>query len=578
VKDKRKKIISVIALTIVITTVVFYIHIKKEEFTSAFKNNLSKALSDATGADITIGRISSNIFTTAIISDLNCRRGNYEVNFGIARLEYPLFDIMTGRRGPIEELETVITLGEGDFRFKNNLIIDEIKGVARLIADEIILEKFNCDLFDLLSCRAKGKIVSEEGRLRVDLVSSLKPLFDKDKTLFEEIRISLKGTNDNLTIYGQIKDANDIELLLSGYLLSSEEGRYNIGSEIFFKDKEGRDTRESVIIETEVDKVKSTSETVIILKQGNISFLCDYSKWPMLKAVMKNNHIKIYGVDFSNIIDISLNAVFKDYTFSYATIDANTESTIINYYPFEEVESSIWIDKDVARLIYLKLGDTISASGALSIKPPRSAVLKIAIKNFMLDHPYLVAMQNQEPGITGSLSGDLLFEGPIEKLNTKINLEAENGRFGTLKYENMIINVNGKGHLLEVSDSRIVRKDSFFPMNGPIDMHNFGTDKFLENVIISSDEKAIIWEGWDVLKVEEDGALSIRKALGKGVNVGFKTYTSVDETTYDPVGPQSEMGLEYNLLDEEGVLKNGTIEFKAKEREEFFGIKKKYQF
>jgi len=578
VKNNRLKIIFAITLVLVVAASALYAHGRKEEFVATFVSNLSEALSEATGTEITIGAISSNIFTSAVLSNLSCRRGNYEINFKIARLEYSLFDMMTGRRTAAAELETVITLGSGSFRSNNNLIVKDIKGKIRLTKDRFVIERFDFDLFDLLDSHVEGEITKEEGGLRIDLVSGMRPLFDKDKIFFDEIKIGVEGQRDNLSVLGRIKYAGNKDISFNGYLLSSKPGIFNIGSQIYFKDKKGRPIRDSIIMDTELDADRSLSETVVILKNGNITVNADYSKWPILEADIKNNHLKIRGLDFYNIIHMSLKTVFNDGIFSHTAVDINTESTVINYYPFDEIESSIWFDKDVARLIYLKLGDTISASGALSTKPPRNAVLKVTFADFRLDHPYLMALQGGEPAATGKLSGEMLIEGPVEELNTRISLEAKDGYLGTLKYENMIINVDGKGPLLRVYDSRIVRKDSFFPMNGVADMRNIGTDKFLEDVIISSDEQAIIWEGWDISKTNEEGALSVSKALGKGVKIGFKAATSVDETTYEPVRPQSEVGLEYDLLDEEGIFKNGTLEIKAKDREEFFIIKKRYKF
>jgi hypothetical protein len=55
--------------------------------------------------------------------------------------------------------------------------------------------------------------------------------------------------------------------------------------------------------------------------------------------------------------------------------------------------------------------------------------------------------------------------------------------------------------------------------------------------------------------------------------VGFKTHPADDETTYKPVKDQNEFQLEYEVPDD-----NSTLQFKAKENEEFLGVMKKYKF
>ncbi len=94
----------------------------------------------------------------------------------------------------------------------------------------------------------------------------------------------------------------------------------------------------------------------------------------------------------------------------------------------------------------------------------------------------------------------------------------------------------------------------------------------MENLKISTDEKTIIWEGWDISKTDESGELTLSKGVEGGIKVGFKTYMR-DETAYETIRPQDELSLEYKILDEDGAF-----QFKTKEKEDFFGIIKKYKF
>ncbi|NQT95235.1 MAG: hypothetical protein HQ572_02185 [Candidatus Omnitrophica bacterium] len=575
----RLKIIFVLLLILFIAVSVLYINIKKEQFISVFRNKLSEAFSNAIGAEVTIKGISSNIFTKTILRDLNCKFDGYEINFNIARLQYPLFDILTGRRRADEEADTIITLGRGSLRLDNNLIIKDIKGKIKLTKDELLVESLDFDLLDFFSSHIEGRALREEENFRIDFVSDIRPLFDKGNSLFDRVRIGLKGRADNMSISAELKGLKERTILLNGYLLSSAPGILNLGSEISVYDKDKRNIETEILMDTEIRLKESASSSVIILKDGSITIDADYSTLPILKADIKTNHVKIWGLDFSNILHLYSKLIFKDGEFSHLTADISTDSTILNYHPIDEIESSLWIDEDVARLIYLKVGDTISASGVISRALGNKTFLKAAITDLNIIDFHLIAGGSEETAIaSGKLSGKVIVEGPLKDLSTKAGLEARDGHAGDIRYEAVILNIKGNGPQMQLYDSRIVREDSHLNIEGPFDMRKMGTEQFLEEIVISADDKTIIWEGWDITKAEGSSEVSLSRALGKGVRVGFKTYLDRDETAYEPVRPQSELGLEYEIEDEEGLLNKGTLEFKAKEREEFFGVKKRYKF
>jgi hypothetical protein len=259
-------------------------------------------------------------------------------------------------------------------------------------------------------------------------------------------------------------------------------------------------------------------------------------------------------------------------------LDIDTESSVLNYYPLNELEASFWIDKDVLRLIYLKSGDTVSATAALTIKQPRKVFLKINLADFDMTYPFFILGGQDEPPISGRLSGTITTQGRLDKLQTNVKFQADKGRMGTIDYNSMVLNAKGEGPYLNVYDSRIIRDETSLQIEGTADIRKIATERFMEDITVTTDTKTIIWEGWDISRVDEKGELRLGRELNGGLRVDFKTRMNQDETQYEPVKPQNEVGLEYKMLNEDGILKDGTLQFKAKEKEEFFGIMKKYKF
>ncbi|MFH1645022.1 MAG: hypothetical protein ABIB11_01240 [Candidatus Omnitrophota bacterium] len=264
--------------------------------------------------------------------------------------------------------------------------------------------------------------------------------------------------------------------------------------------------------------------------------------------------------------------VFKENKFSHLKLDASTESTILNFHPFEELELSCRFDKDIMNLVYLKLGDNISASGAVSFsKKPLKIFLKSVISDFDISKLFVIAKDSKESMVTGLVSGEISLEGVLQDITTKATLDIRNGFMGNIDYETMVFNLKGTGPLLEIYDSRLIRKDSYLLMEGNVDIRNFGNESLLKDVIITSDEKTIIWYGWDITKVPGDDELKLSKGLGNKIKVGFKKQIE-DETAYEDTRFEDELELEYKMEEK------GSLQFKSRESDEFFGVMKKIKF
>jgi hypothetical protein len=535
-----------------------------------FKENLEESFSDMTGADVSIRAISGNPFKKIIFKGLRFDFGKYSFDFDIARLEYSLFDIMSGKEPATGKAETVMTLGKGSLRLENNALISrQIKGKIRLRQGRIILDKISFRIFDQLLSHVEGEIITESRPYKVKLSIEAEPFFDKDKPFLKKIRIGVKGSLDNLNLRGKIEGPSAKDIHFNSYLIY-EKGMFNIGSRLGIEAEKGNIIH-IISMDTEFDTEKAAFKTVLIPNDGRIFINGIYSKWGTLKADIKNRHLKICGFDFSNIVHLTGKVVFKRGSFSHFLIDMDTEASIFNYYPIDEVASSFLIDKQSIRVIYLKIGDIAAASGNFNIKPPRKARIKINFSDFNLEKPFLIS-DKENPGISGKLSGEILINGLLSQPDIAIKFVVKDGHFDVIDYDAMSVNGDGTWPYLRVYDSRIVYGDSSLMLNGEVDIRQITNKSFLENITISTDSNTIKWEGWDITKIDEKKEFSLKKMLSGGVRVGYKTYMD-DETKYNIDQPRDEFQLEYDLLDDESIF-----EFKAKEDEEFLGFRKRYSF
>ena len=566
-----KRIIVLIFVLVIVFSPALYIYLTQDTLVSKFRRNLEELFSEATNSEVSISKISGNIFKEIVFKDLNFKFSEYNLNFKKCELEYSLLDILSGKESFDRDSDITLTLKKGVLSHASKLVVlDDITGHVVLKQDSIVLDSLDFNLLGIFDNKLKGEILTNTSPLNVKLLLQMRPFFEKDRVIFKRANFDIDGAIDNISVYGQIESDSIDKVLFNSYLIS-DKNTHNIGIRVSYKPSSDDDPI-LVVMDSEVDTKAHTIDSVIKPKEGKILIGLDYSNWPLLKSTVSNQHLNIGGSDFTNIIESDLKVAFKDNRFSHVRVDGFTESSILNYTPIDEFEFSMLFDGVIMRLVYLKMGDTLAASGTFSIKPPRKTSVKVTFSDFDIARPFKIINQTDDVGVSGLLSGDILIDGDAELLRGDIALVASDGILDDVEYKKMIINAKSIGHDLLVHDSRIIREDSYLTLKGVADLREFGSEKFMEDIVISTDDKTIIWEGWDITKTDKEGAFSLHKGLEKGVRVGYTTYLE-DETQYESVNQRDEIGLEYDLMDDKGIL-----ELKAKEGEEFLGVKKKYKF
>jgi hypothetical protein len=548
----------------------FLIYKSQDKYRHAFKANIETSFSEITGSKVSIEKVSGNPFRKIFFKGLVFDFGKYKVDFDWASLEYSLLDILSEKKPETGIKETVLSLGRGVLVIENGTIISKsINGKIRLRQGSILLDGMDFTVFDQFACYLNGGIATDTSPYRIELNLDVMSVFDKRNSIFRGLKMFVSGPLDNLSIRGKASRGGNSDLHFRMYSIYND-GIFTIGSRIGLE-AGGADIQHILSADTIIEPGAKEFNAVLMPNTGKISVEGKYDDKGRISAELKNQQLKVFGQDFSNIIYLNLDTVLKNNTISHLLLDLNTEASVVNHWPASEVEASLIIDPKRLRVVYAKVGNAVSASGFFDIKPPRELDISINFSELNLKE-FLMLMIENRPDISGIISGSMAIEGLSASPIVNVNISARDGNIGDINYNSMQISADGTWPHLHIKDSRITYKDSSLNLEGELNMRNFGTGYFMEDIVVSTTDNTIVWEGWDITRIDESREFLLQRSLGSGISMGYKTHIS-DETRYEPVKQGDEFQLEYNILDDDSVL-----EFRAQESEEFFGVKKKYKF
>ncbi|MDD5504948.1 MAG: hypothetical protein PHV77_06555 [Candidatus Omnitrophica bacterium] len=568
---KKLYAIAVFIFFLLLIFLFIVIYNSLDKYRREFKVNIEATFSTMTASKVSIERVSGSPLRKIYFKGMIFDFGRFKLDFDSASLEYSLFDILSNKAPAAGVKETVLSLSKGSFILENNAIISRgINGRIRLRQGKILLDDIIFIVFDQVLGCLNGEIINNTSPCRVELDLDIRPVSGKEGLILNGMKALVTGPIDNLTIRGRadVKEKKAVHFRMYSIY---EKGIFTLGSRVGIETDKA-DINHLLSVDAVIDPAKERFNAVLTPNEGTISLEGSYDYSGSLSVELKNQQLKVFGQDFSNKTSINVKTVFKNNTISHLLLDMGTQASVVNYQPISEIEASLMLEPKKIRLIYVKIGDTLSASGSFNGSCGGKIDLSLTFNNFVLENILSVFIENR-PDVSGTVSGRMDIDGTPANLLARVRLISENGNIGDMDYNKMIVNAEGTWPFLKLTDSRITHKDLSLMLNGELDMRNFASTRFLEDISVSTTDKTIVWEGWDITRIDESGDFLLQRSLGNGIRLGYKTHME-DETKYDPSKKgRDEFQLEYDLLYEDSVL-----EFRAKEREEFFGIKKKYKF
>jgi len=304
---------------------------------------------------------------------------------------------------------------------------------------------------------------------------------------------------------------------------------------------------------------------------GNIQVATNISKAKGLIVSAKLNHINIMGHDVLSQLDASAN-FYKTANPGEGVLRGalKTQNLIVDYKPFKEIEASWILKKKELFITNFDLGVVYRLFGKVNLSKPYDIDLNLSINNAELADWGIFSRANAAPSVSGLVVGRLKVKGPFIEPSTNGKIDIREGNINDIKFNAINFNLKGKGPILVVSDSRISKEGGFLYINGYLDMRKFGRRNMMEDLKITTDQKIIVWEGWDITKSTSE--VEARKALSEDFDVNFKTEVGEKDVGIDDGRKESEIGLDYK------IQKDDSINVRMKNDGAFVGVKHKVKF
>lgn len=317
-----------------------------------------------------------------------------------------------------------------------------------------------------------------------------------------------------------------------------------------------------------IDFTTRSSKFIVRPKKGFIKVMTNLNDKRGLSIFTELDHLDIFGLDLLSHIDI--NTSFGETNGSGAILRGTlrTQNVILNYKPFKDVRASWLLKKDVLFINTLELGDEYRLFGKIELSSPYNMDLKLAMNNVDLRDWSIFSESEEANFLSGIMNGKVEVRGPFAKPVTKGALVVSDGNIDDVRFKALNFNLAGKGPIINISDSRIIKEGGVLFINGEVDLAKLGKRNIFENVKVTTDQKTIVWEGWDISKSPSE--VNLNRQVGDEFKVHFKT--NMNDTASVSNGKENEMGLDYK------IKQGDSINVRVKEDGAFVGVEHKVKF
>ncbi|MCX5716649.1 MAG: hypothetical protein NTV07_07415 [Candidatus Omnitrophica bacterium] len=348
------------------------------------------------------------------------------------------------------------------------------------------------------------------------------------------------------------------------------KGRINFGTQNVIKIEKFFVEDLGLRVNGEINVKDGSAVLLIEPKTGFVKVTGSLSEENGLSIFSKASHLNFFGSDF--LSDIIINTKIHQLKNEPAVLSGSlkTQNLIINYKPFKEI-SARWVwKKDKFFINSLSLGDTYRLMGSIGLRRPYDLDLKLNINGAHVADWLVFSKYGDDGIISGVLSGEVTVRGPLKEPSVKVKLNLKDGNIKDLKFDSINLNLKGKGPVLAIHDSRIVKEDGCLYIDGEVNLAKLGKRNVFEDVRVETDQKTIVWEGWDVSKDIDTSEVKLKKDINEDFRINFKTYSDQDKRLSEQ--SEGEVGLDYK------IHKNDSINLRMKEDEAVVGVERKVKF
>ena len=283
---------------------------------------------------------------------------------------------------------------------------------------------------------------------------------------------------------------------------------------------------------------------------------------------LKLKHLNFKNVDVVTELNLSGRIETKDDLGLVVEGEISSRNSILDYKPFKELNASYQINNEVLEILSLKMDNNLVLSGSVSLKPPYLADLNLTARFDSLDElnpPFPIAK-----GLLTAqgIEGEFKIAGPIKNPDVKGRLKAGSGFLkGLGDYQKISVNLEGKGKILKVIDSKLYHQEGSLTIGGEI---NLASEDIFADLKLGVGEGIVVWKDWKVIGDKKSSEVKLSKDIGDEFRINFKTYLNDKKALSGDDNNQIE--LEYELDDAE------SIKMQIKKDESFLAVEHTYQF
>ncbi|OIO38614.1 MAG: hypothetical protein AUJ75_02590 [Candidatus Omnitrophica bacterium CG1_02_49_10] len=231
----------------------------------------------------------------------------------------------------------------------------------------------------------------------------------------------------------------------------------------------------------------------------------------------------------------------------------NSDNTIVDFIPLGGFALTFALSEEKFIIESLNIGGRYGLNGSVALGKPYDMDIRFSVKNLDLKKLAEVSHIEDIQFISGILNGVLSVKGPLSSFAINGNLKADSGNLGYIKYESITINMNGTSPIVNITDSKIARREGAMLLRGYLDFRKMGKKNFFEDLKVLSDNNTIVWEGWDITKSPESAKLSIGKDVGDTFRINYNAFMNDETSMKNPGDKEDELSLEYRFRENENI-------------------------
>lgn len=379
------------------------------------------------------------------------------------------------------------------------------------------------------------------------------------------VQASFATKNNELTglviFKGDVKNAR-----ISGYVnLFGNEKRYRLAGHV----RSGAFTIELS------ERTRSTMQRTRLSgsRTGGVKIEGGISSDGYVEASVRINHLRINDLEVA--CDIAVKSMFlqdplcsmKDYLEG----DVKIRNLILNDAPPLGISASYKISNGILEIPNLAIDNGFRMQGKILLAYPYSLSLVCLADNVNLNRVLACLDMQDEPFLSGIMNGKFEISGPMARPRSAVHIEVRSGRLGPVDFDYLVANLKGEGSMVRIEDSRITRESGYFALAGEIDMSKLGKAGCFQDIKLSTDDKAIIWDKWSAEKIQGVEEIQMKKKMSENINLGFKKFMPgkmIDESLRD----HDEYELEYK------IFPNQSLKMTLGNDKDFFGFEHKDKF